>query len=94
MSVRAIVILRDKEVALKVKLKVGCSLDKLCFCCFMSYVVITSVGRVGLVFGMPGDVRDKAEEDVRYPGIEGNRCRINRGRVTVSRGNRVRARTG
>ena len=64
------------------------------FLLLLGFIVITSVGRVGLVFGMPGDVRDKTGEDVRYPGIEGNRCRINRGRVTVSRVNRVRAWSG
>jgi hypothetical protein len=40
------------------------------FLLFYGYVVITSVGRVGLVFGMPRDVRDKTGEDVRYPGTK------------------------
>jgi hypothetical protein len=56
------------------------------FLLFYGFVVITSVGRVGLVFVMLRDVRDETREDVRYPGIKGNRCRINQGWVNESRG--------
>jgi hypothetical protein len=36
------------------------------FLLFYGFIVITSVSQVGLVFGVPGDVQDKTEEDVRY----------------------------